>query len=339
MFVSINLHICIALISSRRGFVWFEIMDEKQKTRKAYRALPSGCYHLCTDGWKEGKLFHTDHHYIIGMASIAMLTILCGITIYAFELMPNHVHIIMKGTGEQAIKAFGLLVKRINKCLSADGYPTLPPKYGFKLIPIDNRASFRQHVIYLARNPYEKGICIPGGNPWGSGYLLFNKLGTALCGTKISEMKKVVLYNYTNSRISLPPHWEVHPQFGILPKNFVNTVNVINRFSSVKDYLTVLIKDYESFVRISDSVGEKIEFSIEEVRDIISEQIRKDYPGQRLTTLTNEAKCRIASYLFTRYGIDTVTLSASLNTPERIIIQAINSKDIGLKPSSTLKYK
>ena len=66
-----------------------------------YRSLPKGYYHLCTDGWKDGKLFHTDEQYANGMNTMALIKVKYQVRIYAFELMKNHMHSILAGTGEQ----------------------------------------------------------------------------------------------------------------------------------------------------------------------------------------------------------------------------------------------
>ena len=48
-------------------------MDERKKRRKEYRTWKKGYYHLCTDGWKEGLLFHDQGEYVNAVNSISLL--------------------------------------------------------------------------------------------------------------------------------------------------------------------------------------------------------------------------------------------------------------------------
>ena len=57
-----------------------------------------GYYHFCTDGLKAGCLFYNQSQYAFGMTLIATITLLFNIKIYAFVLMPNHIHIILRKT-------------------------------------------------------------------------------------------------------------------------------------------------------------------------------------------------------------------------------------------------
>lgn len=291
--------------------------------------MPPGYYHFCTDGWKNGRLFNSRSQFVIGMATIAFLSILFGVEIYAFELMPNHIHIILKATGSQCVDIFFYLTRRINRQLSEDGNPLLPEDYWFKLIPIEDRESMRHHIVYVARNPYEKGYSVPGAYMWGSGYLAFSHVSQFIRGPKVKDMKKKEIQKFTATREELPSTWEIHPEAGVLPANFVKVEKIRGMFSSPKDYMTMMVKDYEAFVRLSDSLGEELEFSLEEIKDIVGKSIRKDYPGSKLNSLSNEQKCRTAVQLNARYNISPKQLAQCLYMPERIVVQAINSKDYG----------
>lgn len=307
-------------------------MNKARIQMDEYRSLPKGYYHLCTDGWKDGKLFHTDEQYANGMNTMALIKVKYQVRICAFELMRNHMHSILAGTGEQCVRSFQFFRKRINAKLIEDGYPPLPDDYSFKLIPIPDKESMRRHIIYLSRNPYEKGLCIPGGHLWGTCYLAFNQLPKIVSGTMVRDMAARKIWATLSSRTKLPPDWEIHPVLGVLPKSFVETRMVQEMFPSVKDYCTMMIKDYESFARISKSLGEESEWSVAEVRDMAGQIISKDYPGRSLYELSGEEKCLLAARINSDFGADPKTLSKALYVTEHIIIQALRSKDYGVKP-------
>lgn len=296
-----------------------------------YRSLPLGDYHLCTDGWAEGKLFHTREQYAFGMATVALMTLKFGIKICSFELMPNHVHMLLTGTGQQCLDCYYYLVQRTNKRLKADGYPLLPPDYGFKLIPIEDERSLRRHMVYLMRNKYEKGVCTPCGHMWGTGYLVYNQLAGFITGPKVKELRVRELEHRIGSRIPLPDEWEVHPVLGILPSNYIDLERVQKVFPTVKDFLTSLVKDYESYVRISESTGEEMEWSETEVKDVLARLCDQLFPQKRLYNLSPEEKCRLAVQADNQYHIPAPLLAKTLYVSQYIILQALTSKDYGLR--------
>ena len=162
-------------------------MKTYRKSREEYRTLGKGYYHFCTDGWKEGNIFNTIAQYAYGMVLIGLISLKYSIVIYDFTLMPNHIHIIMSGTGEAALEAFGYLKRKLNKMLEADGYRPLPEEYSFRLEPVKDKDQMRALILYIARNHYEKLFAVPGGWPWCSTYLHYSVLGSLLEGKKANN--------------------------------------------------------------------------------------------------------------------------------------------------------
>lgn len=304
-------------------------MDKIQRLKKEYHSLPHGYFHLCTDGWQGGRLFHSAAQFAFCVAGIALLTLKYGVQIYAFEVMSNHIHIVLSATGEQCLRCFYFLRRRINKKLRDAGLPCLPEDYWFKLVPIDNKENMRSLLIYLARNQYEKCVCTPCGHMWGTGYLLYNQLAQFLVGTKVKDLPVRHIERLIGSRTPLPSEWEIHPVLGVLPKNFVNTGKVQKLFPSVKDFMTSLVKDYESIVHIADSLGETIQWSVEEADDIINRLCNQLFPYKEIYTLSADEKCRIAVQADSRYHLPPSLMSRILKLPKHIISQTLRSKDYG----------
>ncbi len=306
-------------------------MDRIQRERKEYRLLPRGYYHLDTDGWSGGELFHTIEQYVQGMAGIALLSIKFGVTIYAFELMPNHIHILLSGTGAQCLECFYFLIRRINKKLRADGYPPLPNDYWLKLTPINNRESMRQHVIYLARNKYEKNECTPFGHMWGTGYLIYNQIVDLIEGRPVSSFLKKDIEQLTGSQTPLPPHWLINPVVGVLPSNYVDIPKLKELFPSVRHYLAMMVKDYEAIVRISNQLGEAVEWSEDEARDILSKVCSSMFPGKSLFTLSADEKSKLAVRADSTYQLPATLMAPALGLSVHVLGQVLRSKEYGIR--------
>jgi len=310
------------------GGLYINIMN--RTTREEYNNYPLGFYHLCLDRLEGRKLFYSDNDYRMGMAGMGLSTLKFGVTTYAFELMHNHLHDILRATGEQCMQVFSYMKRRISEQLIKNGYPPLPDNYGCKLRPITNENDLRDQIIYSVRNPYEKGYCVPGGHRWGSSYLYFNELASFIRGEKVSSMSQTRVRAQIGSKETLPPDWEIHPVLGVLPRNFVKAEEVMRLFASPKDFHTRLVKEYETAVVIARSLGEEIEFSMNEVRDIANTELRNTYPGRLFKSLSREEKCIVAVNLNERLGLSPRQLSQTLYLSELTITQAIRSKDYGI---------
>jgi hypothetical protein len=262
---------------------------------------------------------------------MALVAVQFDVQIISFELMPNHIHIILNGTGETCLAVFLFLRRRIIKRLKEDGFPLPPDDYWFKLKLLPDDKALRQEIIYLARNAYEKDIAIAGGYPWGSSYLLFSRIAEYIRGVRVKDMKDLDIRNAIASRIKLPDSWEIHPELGILPKNYVHIKVVRSLFNSAKEYLTRLVKDYESAVHIAEELGEEINLSREELNEILYKKAGEMFPGKLVKNLTPEDKGCLAVALEKQYTLSVPTLAEMLFMPERTIAQFINSKDYGYK--------
>jgi len=311
-------------------------MEKMKRLRNEYRSLPKKYYHLCTDGWKEGLLFHTEAQYVSAMTSLALMTLKFDITIYGFALMPNHVHILLSGTGASCLQAFFLLTHRCTRRLRLDGHPQLPASYWFKLIPVENQESFRTHLLYIARNPYEKGRRNPGGYLWGSDYLIYSDWADILRGIPTKNMKQKDVAKLIDCHDCLPEYWEIHPRLGILARNFVKTESVYKLFPTSKSYMTKLVKDYETYVHVSDLLEEEVSFSDTEMKDIIYTQTSRLFPGKKFYQLTSEEKIRLVVTLVEQYRFTPQQLATFLHISEHTINQALHSKTYGTTVTKSL---
>ena len=304
-------------------------MRTYRKQRKEYRKLGNGYYHFCTDGWKAGNIFNTVGQYAYGMILIGLITLLYDVKVYEFILMPNHIHIIMSGTGDSIVNAFSYLKRKLNLKLSSDGYMMLPEDYGFKMVPITSPEQMRDAIIYINRNAYEKQIATPGGYPWCSGWLHYSLFSKYIRGKKVGEMNKLDIETLTGRRMELPSTWEFHPTFGLLPQSFVDTHFMLQLFKGPKDYFTHLIKDYEAIVSIARTIDEELEYDEVEIQDILTSILRADYQGRPVYKLSGTEKGRLSVTMSHKYNIQPKKIAEALKLDPHIVYQFLRAKDYG----------
>lgn len=304
-------------------------MAGHRKERELYQTWGKGKYHFITNGWKEGMLFHTLGQYAYGMTLIGLITLKFNLHIFSFSLMSNHIHIVLEGTGRACVEAFNYLRQKISRRLVRDGYPPVPDDYWFKLVPIESDQQLRMEIIYVDRNAFEWQICIPSGYPWGSAYLQYSRIGKMITGTRADELSKRKLETLTGSRLSIPPHWEFHPTYGLLPSSFVDYAVFYRLFPSAKDYQSRLIKDYETYVTVAKALDEVPTFSEEEAGDILRNILQNLYGGRRLKELANNERGQIVGILAKTYLMPVSQIAQTLKMSEYLVQQFLRSKDYG----------
>jgi len=297
--------------------------------REEYTNDPKGYYHLATDGKWNGTIFHTPSQFAYGMIVVGLITKIYAIEVYAFTLMDNHIHILLSGTGRACRDAFYYMVRKLNLMLKKDDFPELPEDYGFKLVSINSLDQLRNNYIYLDRNPYEKGWCVPSAYPWGTAFIHYSYYEELFVWKKAGEMSKRELERITGSRAPIPANWEFNPTLGLNPASFVQKSKFRQLFPTIKAYQSRLIKDYEAFVQVADSLGEEISFSAEDVDCITTQLLRDVFPGKEVRELQNDEKGRLAVIMVQRYQMSTRMVSDALVMPEYLVKQFIHSKDYG----------
>ena len=284
-------------------------------------------YHFCTNGLNNVTLFWTPQEYAYGMILMGLITILFNIKVYAFVLMPNHIHIILSGTGEECVKAFDYLRKKISEMLVKDGRPSLPEEYDFVIVPVCDPLQMKKLIAYVLRNPLEKNLSTPCGYPWGSGWIYHSSLSGYFSGTKADDISVRELRRMCCSKVSIPKQWQFHPDLGILPESFVDKSLVNKLFPSAKDMETYLIKDYESYVRIARDVGETLEFTEMELRDIVNLALLKHFSVDDVNDLSPEAKSRLVCILSSSFDLSPKDISRCVFLKETIVRQILSSKE------------
>ena len=287
-------------------------MTKRQKRYAQYKNYPYGWYHLVTD--KTKWLFHTPEEFVFGMNTIAICTLLYPVRIVRFELMGNHIHIVLEGTGAACLKVFFYIRKRLGVDLD------------FQLIPITDKAQLMNTLLYVDRNPYETDLnVLPGGYPWGTGGLGFRLQPPG--GVRADTLSKAYLRRILRSDVEIPGDFRVDTEWGmILPASYVDTAFFEQVFGTASFYLTRFVKSLEAFLHLADQAGEDLPISPAEVDSLIEDQLRENYGGNRFRYLRAWEKEKLVQTLANQYRIPPATLAERLDLPVYLVGQMIRSK-------------
>lgn len=299
-----------------------------RKQREEYRLLGSGEYHFCTDGWKDGDIFHDVAQFAFGMILMGLIVIKYPITIYAFTLMHNHIHIILRGTGADCLAAFDYLKRKLSARLKKDGFVPLPEDYWFHLTPITSPEQMKGEIIYVLRNPLEEGMAIVGGYIWSSGWLYHSRWKDLLGSAPAMKVSTRELRKLLGGDEKVPDNWRFHPYLGLHPTCFVDTSMALKLFPDAKDLQTALVKDYEVCFQIASRLGEVCKFNKAEQESIVSQTLQKRFNGKSINAMTEEDKGKLAIILNREFGFTSYQISTTIYLKEKVIRQLLASKEL-----------
>ena len=297
-------------------------MDERKKRRKEYRSWKKGYYHLCTNGWKDGWLFHDEGEYVNAVNSISLLDLKYPVKVHFYEVMRSHLHLIMSGLGTHCVDSFDYLKERVGGRLRKDGRPPLPSDYDFRLVPIENEDQMRDNLVYVAMNAPKVMDILPGGYLWGSAMMVYSDLPRLFETVRAGDLSDRELERIFGTHLPIPPDRLIHPGLGmVLPQSFVDIGVFYKMFPKAKEYLIPLVKDYEAYTRVARQLGEDVVFSLEEALDIV--KLELDKLNLSLDKMSADDRCRFAVELNRKYQLKADVLSSALLVPEHIIAQKL----------------
>ncbi len=295
---------------------------------EAFREWGNGYYHFCTDGLKGRDFFYDSSDYATGTILLGLIHTKYDITIYAYSLMPNHIHIILSGKGGDCVQAFNFLRRKLNAMLKRNGRHPLPEDYWFKLEPIETREKMKNEIVYVLRNALEKGLGMACSYPWSSGWLYYSDWSDILNAVPACKVSQRDLLKRIGSIEDIPEDWLFLPHLGLNPYCFVDTQLVLKLFPEPKDLQTALVKDYETFFQIARRLGELSTFNRAEQESIVERLMEKRFGGRTLNQLSEEQKGQLAIILSREFGFTSYQIATTLFIKAMVIRQLLSAKEL-----------
>lgn len=124
-------------------------------------------WHLCTPGESMEIIYTDEIEFNFGINLLAIcLAEFPDLTAYTFELMNNHIHIILSGPEEDCLGMFNLykvklhqFIQRKKRIVDLSGF--MP-----EVLPIEDLRAFRNETVYVNRNGY---VVNPSTTPFSMG--------------------------------------------------------------------------------------------------------------------------------------------------------------------------
>ncbi len=281
------------------------LLSPSQQERSCELTFSNGgpFWHICTDGQSMEIICETEEDYKFAVTVIAIAAALTGVKILTFQVMSNHIHVIVDGLESMCKDFFSEVKRRLRRYRNSSGRFASFEKFEASFIPIDNLRSMRYEIAYSNRNGYlANPSCTPFSYPWGAGYLYFNPHAFVTDAVPFGDLTRDEKLKMCRSRIpDLPAGYMVKDGL-ILPQSFCAIKYGESLFRDAHQYFSIVSKNYEAYSEIAKRLGDDVFLTDDEMFAALSMLAKKKYGDGRVTLLPNASKIELAKTMRSDYN-------------------------------------
>ena len=291
---------------------------EKEKLCEKSFDVYGPFWHIYTDGTRMENIFREEDEFRQGMIALAVCAVLYNkAELITFELMNNHVHLIMRGDKEDCLEFFAIFARRLKRHLRLPDRSLDWDDFEAGILKIKSLKSLRNEIIYVNRNAYvAHQDHTPFSYPWGGGWGFFSPVIYQLPVKEITGMKVSLARELTHYR-------DVNDLAGL---KFVEDVPFIPSFCRVdigqcefqnaRSYFGSVTRNAEAFSQIASRLKDSV-FLTDDEMFLVAVRTSEDRFSTKIALLTPEQKIQLARILHFDYN-------ASNNQLRRILKLELN---------------
>ena len=271
-------------------------------------------WHVYTDGTKMQNIFISKEDFIMGMWCLAAARHLCkSVRIITFELMGNHIHLILAGAKEDCIKVFDLFAARLKKAFPKRQHTIDWRKFKMEILPIESLQALRNEIIYTNRNAFVASPeYTPDSYPWGGGCAYFCPWLKYLTTTPLGELpiltQRALLHT---KKIEPLADLKAIDSMPFIP-SFCDIQLGESIFRDARSYFNSLTRNAEAFSQIATRLKDSIFLTDEELYSVICTYINKEYSVKTPSQLSAQQKIDTARHMHFNYNASNQQLRRML---------------------------
>jgi len=277
-------------------------------------------WHLFTTGHLTQILFTDTNDYVVGMNLMGI----CSdkfpeVKIYTFEIMSNHIHIILSGEKNDCESLFKLYKVRLMRVLKGERIVDYSA-FSATLLPINSLMSLRNEIVYVNRNGYlANSSFTPYSYPWGAGCHYFNRLWEMFDYKTLNSLSVRYRRSICHSKeTTMSDRIKVLNDI-IIPTSYCYICDGERFFRDAHHYFNLLSKNYEAYSEISKKLSDSIFLSDEEIFSVVCAISVKDYAVKQPSLLSSTDKIEIAKKMHFDYNASNKQIQRILKLDVAII--------------------
>lgn len=284
----------------------------------------SNYWHLYTDGRDADIMFRSAEDMKAGMNIIGLCCLYFpDIKAFTFELMNNHLHMILAGDRKRCEALFDMIKGRLAKYFTRNGIIVDMHKFNCELIEITSLQSLRNEIIYVNRNGYvARPDCTPFSYMWGAGAWFFNPILSHLPYVRFEDMTVREKRQICRSNDVTAPTGDIKVFDGmILPACFCDIEAAESFFRNAHHYFQQLTRKYEAYGEIASRLHETIFIADEEMYSAVCMLCMKLYDVKNPAQLTPKDRIEVARKMKQDYNASNRQIKSILKLNKDTIDQ------------------
>ena len=244
-----------------------------------------------------------------------------GVTVLTFEIMDNHLHVVMSGEKERLLAWFDLFKRRLQRYFLDKGVVKDLSGFTAFLFPIDTLETLRNTLAYVNRNGYlVDARYTPFSYPWGANRFFFQPDISHLQGTRYEDLTFREKRRLFRSHAIDYPNTHLVMDGYVLPASFCALGLAESMFQSARQYFFLLSRNVEAYRSIASQLGDLVFYTDDELFLVVRQLCKDAYGTSRPSTLSKEAKWDIARKMHFDYQAGNKQIQRMLRLEEREVI-------------------
>lgn len=269
-------------------------------------------WHLYTQGQDTPLIFKTEDDFEFAMNVICQAAYeFKDVGVITFEIMGNHLHLLLSGGEEDVMMLFRHIRKRLTIGLRTDFPQGLPRTFSASLKAVTSLNAMRNTIAYINRNGYVADQNhTPFSYPWGAGRFYFNHFPITV---KFSDMKYLELRRvFRGRKPQLPEDYEII--YGhISPTSYCKIDFGEAMFRNAHHYFSHIYRNVEAFNEMAVELGDIEVNTDNELYSQINQVIRKKYGAQSSRDISKAQRLELAGILHYQYRSSNSQICRVLN--------------------------
>lgn len=261
-------------------------------------------WHLYTDGRVMEDFLCTEEDFKTAMTALAVAAVLFKkVRIITFELMSNHIHMILNGEAEDCLELFERFKARLRRILKTNGRIINWDAFKADILPIETLNALRNEIIYANRNAFVANPQFtPFNYPWGGGCAFFQPYFNRLPAISLRELGFNKARELTHFReIRLIEDLKFFGDIVFIP-SFCKTDIGESMFRDARSYFNSLTRNAEAFSQIAQRLKDSVFLTDEEMYAAATMYAEKTYGNRQLSLLNPEQKIQLSKELHFKYN-------------------------------------
>lgn len=297
----------------------YSFAEKEARCETLFREL-SPCWHLYTAEDFE-IIFVTDDDFRAGMLLIAICAMsFPGIKILAFQLMNNHLHVILSGNKDDCKSFFRMFRHRLQMYLKGLGRTVDLSGWEESLNAVVDIDYLRTVIAYTNRNGF---LVNPDETPftyrWGTNRLFFNPDAVSLHSQSKEKLTVRHIRNVIHSGAF--DHMAVLNMIDgyISPIVFCDIPSAMALFRDGHHYFHLISRDVEGQQKIAAELGEAVSYTDNELFAAVVSICRKDYGIGKPSAIPSDAKLALARRMYFEYNATDKQIARILRLDREIL--------------------